>query len=751
VLLKSACRVKWLQVFFRRGSRRSEQQRPGRRRHVYAQLSVEQLEVRCVLSGQELIRNGAFAGTVLSSDWVTSGNFYADSRFLNFHNSAGYAYLSNADGSAGNSLIGEMSQQFTIPSSATSTLLTYWYNITSQDTGSVAHDILNVTVRNSSGVYLANVGIYSNLSRTSGYQQATFDLSAFKGQTITLDFVGTTDSSLPTVFRIDDVSAIATTTSAPSIGGIAPAQPIVNPARQWISILGAGFTPASTVTVYAGSTAYAIPADRTQYYSPSRIDILAGLTEAASDWSVAVTNSDGGVSIPFSFTVAPQTAPSITSVSPTSFPPSSTNQTLNIYGTNFESGATLTFIPNGGTPIPSTAGKLTWDSAGQITYQFNDGNTSGTWTVQVNSPDGGESNLANITVTTPPVTLTLFVHSGSASGPVLSGAKVTGQYADGTTFSQTTNASGYVTLTGAPGTWSFTATDAGFPTNVWSQSISATETKDAYLLHQVVATAEHLAFMQQPTGPATGNTITPAVAVAIEDSDNNIVTSDDSGVTLTLNPDPATLGGTLTVAAINGVARFSNLTVSAAGTYTLQANDGGDAPVTSQLFSVTGATGTSPRDQLIQALQNFKDAIIAYQQTSIQVFATADVQLAENIANDATLKSLATSIVQDVADEDLNALGELLIGNDTGAAFSLTTSFVAPLLRDLGIDEVTWYSKFMTDWLSSGDLTGQPSVASAENYIQGYLDSNLQPVIDQVNTFLAHPSRAYGVYDRGVA
>jgi len=86
-----------------------------------------------VAESQRLIRNGTFSGTVSPSDWATSGAFHADSRFSNYHNSAGYGYLSNADGSPGNNLIGEMSQQFTVPSNATTALLTYWYYITSQD------------------------------------------------------------------------------------------------------------------------------------------------------------------------------------------------------------------------------------------------------------------------------------------------------------------------------------------------------------------------------------------------------------------------------------------------------------------------------------------------------------------------------------------------------------------------------------------------------------------------------------------
>lgn len=80
------------------------------------------------------------------------------------------------------------------------------------------------------------------------------------------------------------------------------------------------------------------------------------------------------------------------------------------------------------------------------------------------------------------VTLTLYVHDGSASGPVIQGARVQGTDADGSSFNEYTNSSGYVTITGAPGTWSFTASKSGYNNNSWSQSITSTTTKHAYLL-----------------------------------------------------------------------------------------------------------------------------------------------------------------------------------------------------------------------------------------------------------------------------
>jgi GH25 family lysozyme M1 (1,4-beta-N-acetylmuramidase) len=80
------------------------------------------------------------------------------------------------------------------------------------------------------------------------------------------------------------------------------------------------------------------------------------------------------------------------------------------------------------------------------------------------------------------VTLTLYVHEGSASGPVLSGVRVTGQDGAGTSFDKTTGTSGYVTITGAPGSWQFSASKSGYQTNSWSQSTTETCTRHAFLI-----------------------------------------------------------------------------------------------------------------------------------------------------------------------------------------------------------------------------------------------------------------------------
>jgi GH25 family lysozyme M1 (1,4-beta-N-acetylmuramidase) len=107
------------------------------------------------------------------------------------------------------------------------------------------------------------------------------------------------------------------------------------------------------------------------------------------------------------------------------------------------------------------------------------------------SPQKSASKTLTLTVNNSVSTaiLTLYVHIGSSSGPILSGAVVTGNDAAGQTFNQTTGSSGYVTITGTPGTWQFSVSANGYAVNSWSQSITSTGQKDAFLTATTAAPA----------------------------------------------------------------------------------------------------------------------------------------------------------------------------------------------------------------------------------------------------------------------
>jgi thermolysin len=149
-----------------------------------------------------LLTNGGFEGS--ASPWVGSGTGYFYIANGNYpHGGTGYIYFG-----VNNSVSGQSYQQVTIPSTAAGTL-TFWLNVTSSETTTTKqYDKLFVEVRNTSGTLLTTLATYSNLNKgTAGaYSQKTLNVSAYKGQTVRIQFRSTTDSSLATTFRVDDAA-----------------------------------------------------------------------------------------------------------------------------------------------------------------------------------------------------------------------------------------------------------------------------------------------------------------------------------------------------------------------------------------------------------------------------------------------------------------------------------------------------------------------------------------------------------------
>jgi len=100
--------------------------------------------------------------------------------------------------------------------------------------------------------------------------------------------------------------------------------------------------------------------------------------------------------------------------------------------------------------------------------------------------------------------------------------------------------------------------------------------------------AKTLVFKVQPPLNSTvaGQPITPAVQVAALDVAGDTATGFTGNVTMSLNPSGGGIGGTTTVAAVAGIATFSNLTVTLAGNYTLTASATGVTSGTSNSFTV---------------------------------------------------------------------------------------------------------------------------------------------------------------------
>ena len=104
----------------------------------------------------------------------------------------------------------------------------------------------------------------------------------------------------------------------------------------------------------------------------------------------------------------------------------------------------------------------------------------------------------------------------------------------------------------------------------------------------IVNAASQLVFTVQPTSTPRALTIAPPIQVAIRDASGNPTTSTASvQMQILNNPGGGALTGTTTVAAVNGVATFSNLAITLPGAgYTLQATSPGMTSATSQPFDI---------------------------------------------------------------------------------------------------------------------------------------------------------------------
>jgi subtilase family serine protease len=93
-----------------------------------------------------------------------------------------------------------LSQSISIPSACSTATLSFYLSInTAETTTSAAYDKLTVKAG------ATTLATYSNLNK-GGYAQKSFDLSSMAGQSVTLTFTGTEDTTLQTSFLIDDTA-----------------------------------------------------------------------------------------------------------------------------------------------------------------------------------------------------------------------------------------------------------------------------------------------------------------------------------------------------------------------------------------------------------------------------------------------------------------------------------------------------------------------------------------------------------------
>ncbi|MEV7534318.1 M4 family metallopeptidase [Streptomyces hydrogenans] len=144
-------------------------------------------------AGNALTNGGFEQGT---SGWTQSDDIITASALQPARSGSWYAWMMGY----GTNAVESLSQSnVAVPSTGTPKL-TFWLRVATQESGSTAYDTLGVKVN---GTTLAT---YSNADASSGYVQRTVDLSAYKGRTVKLEFAGTEDTYLSTVFLVDEVA-----------------------------------------------------------------------------------------------------------------------------------------------------------------------------------------------------------------------------------------------------------------------------------------------------------------------------------------------------------------------------------------------------------------------------------------------------------------------------------------------------------------------------------------------------------------
>jgi len=148
----------------------------------------------CTSTGQKLGNPGFETGT--AAPWSASSGVVDNSTGEVAHSGSWKAWM---DG-YGTSHTDTLSQSVTIPSGCTASLSFYLHVDTAETTTTTAYDKLTVKAGTTT------LATYSNLNKNTGYALKTFDVSSLAGQTVTISFSGSEDSSLQTSFVVDDTA-----------------------------------------------------------------------------------------------------------------------------------------------------------------------------------------------------------------------------------------------------------------------------------------------------------------------------------------------------------------------------------------------------------------------------------------------------------------------------------------------------------------------------------------------------------------
>jgi len=379
-------------------------------------------------------------------------------------------------------------------------------------------------------------------------------------------------------------ATLSGTTTIPAAGGAATF------ANLSIDKSGTDYTLTATATGLTGvtSTSFAINAGTAAqlFFTVPPSTVTAGAA-IAPQIEVTARDAQGNTATGFTgnVTLAIGTNPGGGALSGTATVPAVagvaafTNLSINAAG----AGYTLTAAATGPAGAVSAAFDVTAAQADRLVFTVQPSPAIAGATISPDIQVTARDALGNtVTTFTGNVTLTITAGTGTA-GAILSGTKTVAATLGVATFSTLNiDKSGTAYQLSATGTGMAGATSASF--NI------------------TPGVATHLAFTTQPITTTAATAIAPAVQVTALDALGNTVTSftGNIGVTIGTNPGGGTLSGAATLAAVLGVATFSNLSIDKSGIgYTLTTSSTGLTGATSSAFNINAG----PATQLVYTVQ----------------------------------------------------------------------------------------------------------------------------------------------------
>ncbi len=454
-------------------------------------------------------------------------------------------------------------------------------------------DIVNVTGTPSIALTIGASPVQANFLSGNGTNALVFRYPVASGDRDT-DGISVGALSGGTIKDAGANNALLALNGLPSTTGV-----LVNGIATVVTANTANLSTSATTLTINGTGFDAIPAHNSVVFNGG----ATGTVTAATATTLTVTSLTGLV--PGALT-AVVTTDAVSSGAPVQVatvvnPPTVTLNTANlaansttivINGTNFDATAANDSVAfNDG-----AVGTVTLASTTSLTVTFSTKPLSaGSLTAVVTTNGIGSGAAVQVATVTPVVTANTTNLLSNATSIVIAGFS----------FSPTPGNNSVVFNNGAVG--SVTAATPTSLTVIFSTKPTSTGSFTAVVTANGVSSGaavqvatvvnppppSKLGFFVQPSSAVSGVAITPAVTVQVLDSNGNVVTTDTSMVTLSIgtNPGGGTLSGTTSVAAINGVATFSNLVIFSPGTgYTLTASDGALTSATSAAFDITSST-----------------------------------------------------------------------------------------------------------------------------------------------------------------